>query len=98
MISKDAWKRLSDSVRAQAGSLQEKSWASFEHYSVEECIKSGRVSTTIEMITDLESTLRAFKRALIRSLPADEQASFNLSQAGLIEAAAEAQALNAPIE
>jgi hypothetical protein len=97
MISKDAWKRLSDSTKAGAASIQEKSWSCYEHYSVEECIKSGRVSATIEMISELESTLRVFKRALIRSLPLEEQAAFNLSQAGLIEAALEAKALNAPI-
>lgn len=77
MITKDTWKRLADSIKSSAAAIQEKSWSSYHHYSVEECIKSGRVSTTIEMISSLENTLRVFKRALIRSLPLEEQSKYN---------------------
>lgn len=76
MITKEAWVRLSDSVKAAGAAIQEKSWSSYAFYSIEDCIKSGRVSTTIEMIVELESTLRVLKRRLIESLPAEEQSKY----------------------
>lgn len=77
MITKESWKRLSDSIKDVAGNIQEKSWSSYNHYSIEECVKSGRVTTTVEMLVSLESEIRVLKRRLIQSLPTDEQINFH---------------------
>jgi hypothetical protein len=66
-IDKNAWLNLMDVVEIQCNSIRNKS-ANLGH-NVEVSAKNGGTETLLNMIVELESTLRVLKRRLQETLP-----------------------------
>lgn len=68
-ITSVRWLSLVEAIERQAKAINAKS--DRHNYNVEECSKNGATETVINMIVELESTLRVLKRRLKETLPSD---------------------------
>ena len=71
MLTKDAWIRLTESAVSQSNAISNK--GTDLNYDLEISAKNGGTETVIDMITELESTLRVMKRRLVSTLPVEVQ-------------------------